>query len=85
MVSISASTAVQIYNSSTNKSFTFVADASNTQNIKISSEDPQVVISFQQVQPGSTVYFPKFKGSLWALAVTSAQNGYIEFVSDPRA
>lgn len=85
MVSIPTTGPFTIYNSSTNKSFTFVSDVNNTQNIFISSEDPNCVTSYQQVIPGQTVYFPKFKGSLYALAVSSAQNGYIEFVSDARS
>lgn len=62
-------------------SFSLHADADNTDTVNISTDDPTVTGVPEELQPGQTQSYSRWRGTIWAKAEAGTQNIGITSVS----
>jgi len=78
-------TAVLAYSARIPTTFVVVADAGNSVNVYISSQDPTCTDNIDQLSPGQDVSFNNWVGEIYWKAASSTANAYVCFVNQYNA
>jgi len=73
-----STTAILLYTAN-HDNFVVEADPGNTTNVRLSSTDPNVAVSFISLVGGQQQVYEDWVGSIWAVAASATPSVYVEF------